>query len=206
MKWLEANRSRNGVPYRIVYVQGAMRVTEKDGKVTGGLADAATPARGTGDAMAPGTDRPRSRPMTRPDGGANRNFAPPPPMPPSGDFGSGGDSTGAAPDDAQSLQKLNDMAPISAEFRPAGESKVADRVVCGAGARDEGRGRTVNPALNWTKKNWPVIVSALSSWAPCPPRGTSATTGTRRSRPRRRARPARTSRGPRSRRSTASRI
>lgn len=123
-KWLEANKTRTGVPYKIVYTSGAMRVTEKDGRVQGGLPDANTPGRGA-DGVAQGNDRPlRGRQIARPDVPAGRGFAPPPPMPPSGDFGSGGDSTAAAPDDAQSLTKLNEMAPLSAEFRGVGVSKV----------------------------------------------------------------------------------
>jgi hypothetical protein len=125
-KWLEANKSRDGVPYTIIFVQRSLQVTAKDGS-TSSVAEAESfpPPRPMGSGDAPPTyDRPPSggrmarpgMPGSVPPRGGNT-------PPPTSDYAAG-DALGTAPDDTQSLSKLNEVAPIVAVIRPPGASKV----------------------------------------------------------------------------------
>lgn len=125
-KWLEANRSREGVPYRIVFVQNGLRVSEKDG--TAPVADA-SPYGAAATPMGEASRQPE-RPMSgrgaRPPYPGGGGAMPPPSrgvQPPMGDFG-GADAVGAGQDDTQSLSKLNEIAPVDAKVRPPGASKI----------------------------------------------------------------------------------
>lgn len=128
-KWLEEHKSRDGVPYKIVYVSQGLRVTEKDG--TTSVADA-TPPVGAGRPVGEGVMRQPERPAPTRGGRQLRNEGGPGFPPPSGGFGSpppmgeggGGDMLGTTPDDPAALQKLNEVAPIDATIRATGGSKI----------------------------------------------------------------------------------
>ena len=119
-KWLETNKTREGVAYTIFYVpRDGMRVTEKDGTTFGGEGVPGAGRAGDGDAPTPQPDRRgRTQPRQEVPRPAQRGFQPP--------IGEGGgmDATSTAPDDTQSQSKLNEIAPIAAAIRPAGGSKI----------------------------------------------------------------------------------
>lgn len=121
-KWLEQNKTRSGVPYKIVYSRAAMKVMENGVATTEpGAAPAAAPQGMPGGAAPSRNERPYNPRGGLPAPGRGVPQMPPSPSP---DGMGAGDGTSSAPDDTQALTSLNQLAPVAVGVRATGSSTI----------------------------------------------------------------------------------